>query len=166
MGIIGLNGNILHILDSIKPIVKMNSTCVFLSFQTWHLENLTHVACICGLHCISTAWFYFILFFKPSISLSLSFIYLFFLLSWFFSWFYLFGRAVRHAGFNSLTRDGTRAPCIGSIEPQPLNRQGSPHCSVLESEIIVLISYLLSASLHAGEHSMKVQTFSVLFILY
>ena len=31
-----------------------------------------------------------------------------------------------HAGSSSLTRDQTRAPCIGSTESYPLDQQGSP----------------------------------------
>ena len=31
-----------------------------------------------------------------------------------------------HAGFSSPTRDGTQAPCIGSMESYPLDHQGSP----------------------------------------
>ena len=31
-----------------------------------------------------------------------------------------------HVGSSSLTRDRTRAPCIGSVESYPLHHQGSP----------------------------------------
>ena len=33
---------------------------------------------------------------------------------------------LQHVGSSSLTRDSTRAPCIGSTESQPLDHQGSP----------------------------------------
>ena len=32
---------------------------------------------------------------------------------------------------SSLTRDQTQAPCIGSVESQPLDHQGSPDVSLL-----------------------------------
>ena len=35
---------------------------------------------------------------------------------------------------SSLTRDRTRAPCIGSVESYPLDHQGSPHMQVLKRE--------------------------------
>ena len=34
--------------------------------------------------------------------------------------------SVAGCGIGSLTRDQTRAPCIGSVESQPLDHQGSP----------------------------------------
>ena len=37
---------------------------------------------------------------------------------------------MQHVGSSSVTRDQTRAPCIGSVESQLLDRQGSP-CNLL-----------------------------------
>ena len=44
-----------------------------------------------------------------------------------------FGRATQHADLSSLTRDWTCAPCSGSAESQPLDRQGNPCQPVLSS---------------------------------
>ena len=35
-------------------------------------------------------------------------------------------------GSSSLTRERTRAPCIGSMEPYPLDHQGSPFLALFE----------------------------------
>ena len=37
-----------------------------------------------------------------------------------------------YMGSSSLTRDGTQAPCIGSVESYTLRHQGSPCISVLK----------------------------------
>ena len=36
------------------------------------------------------------------------------------------GSQLWHAGSSSLTRDQTQAPCVGNVESQPLEQQGSP----------------------------------------
>ena len=40
-----------------------------------------------------------------------------------------------HVGSSSLTRDRTRAPCIGSTESYPLHHQGCPHSHLLVCDI-------------------------------
>ena len=45
---------------------------------------------------------------------------------------YLFGcpgSQLQYVGSSSLNRDGTQDPCIGSVESQPLDHQGSPQAS-------------------------------------
>ena len=51
--------------------------------------------------------------------------------------FFLF-LAVPHGMWDltSLTRDWTYAPCIGSTEFSPLDRQGSPYCNYYRTENI------------------------------
>ena len=43
----------------------------------------------------------------------------------------LWDLSLQHVGSRSPTRDRTRAPCIGSVESQPLGHQGSPSEAVL-----------------------------------
>ena len=43
-----------------------------------------------------------------------------------------------HVGSSSLTRDWTRAPCIGSTESYPLDHQGSPESYFLNSSTLEL----------------------------
>ena len=42
----------------------------------------------------------------------------------------------QHVTWSSLTRDGTRAPCNGSSESQPLGHQGSPLNKLLENKYL------------------------------
>ena len=42
-------------------------------------------------------------------------------------------RTVWRAGSSSLTRDRTRAPCVGSVESDPLDHQGGPQPTFLKS---------------------------------
>ena len=52
-------------------------------------------------------------------------------------------------GSNSLTRDRNQAPCIGSMESYPLDRQGSPHLVILvKHESIVLLTSLKISGPH------------------
>ena len=51
-----------------------------------------------------------------------------------------------HVGSNSLTRDRTWAPCIGSAESQPLDHQGSPRIKVLNFNKVQLINYFFHRS--------------------
>ena len=46
-----------------------------------------------------------------------------------------FGHITWYAGFSSLTRDRTHAPCSGSMESEPLDRQGSPKVSVITAPL-------------------------------
>ena len=58
-----------------------------------------------------------------------------------------------HMGSSSLTRDQTRAPCLGSSESYPLRHQGSPNLLIL----IVIVKYkateLLQCALCCVKHS-------------
>ena len=77
-------------------------------------------------------------------------------------------RCVMHAGSSSPTRNGTRAPCIGSTESYPLDHKGSPcdwfcHKTIL---FIFLKNQLLGFFLGGGALSLNLAHFCYFLPFY
>lgn len=61
---------------------------------------------------------------------------------------------LQHSGSSSLTRNGTRTPCTGSMESQPLGHQGSPICVLFFGCAGCLLLHGLSLAAASGSYSL------------
>ena len=59
----------------------------------------------------------------------------------------------QHVGSSFLTRDPTQAPCIGNMESQPLDHQGSPSVNIL-NEMVNSCFFFLSIMKPSQFHAM------------